>query len=72
VRGARRRQLEQTVAALRTRYGDGVLRRASELDQARSVSHIPTGFKDLDALTGCGGVPQGALTLLRGRTTSGK
>lgn len=72
MRGARRRQLEQTVAALRTRYGDGVLRRASELSSVRSVPHIPTGFGELDALTGCGGVPQGALTLLRGRTTSGK
>ena len=72
VRGARRRQLEQTVAALRARYGDGVLRRASELSSVRSVPHIPTGFGALDALTGCGGVPQGALTLLRGRTTSGK
>jgi hypothetical protein len=49
VRGARRRQLEQTVAALRTRYGDGVLRRASELSSVRSAPHIPTGFGELDA-----------------------
>jgi hypothetical protein len=72
VRGARHQQLEQTVAALRIHYGDGVLRRASELSSVRSVPHIPTGFGQLDALTGCGGIPQGALTLLRGRTTSGK
>ncbi len=38
----------------------------------RTVAHIPTGFAALDAITGCGGVPLGAFTLLSGRSTSGK
>lgn len=69
--GSRRRKLEQTVALLQQQYGDHALRRASEL-HIQAVPHITTGFDELDALTGCGGVPQGWITLLSGRTTSGK
>jgi hypothetical protein len=67
-----RRQLEQTVFALHSRYGEEVLRRASDLDQLRSVSHIPTGFGRLDALTGCSVNAPWGTPLLRGRTTSGE
>jgi hypothetical protein len=66
----RRQQLEHAVAALEERHGAGVLRRANEL--APNVPHLSTGFSTLDALTGCGGVPLGAMTLLSGVSTSGK
>jgi hypothetical protein len=36
------------------------------------MPHVSTGFPQLDAITGCGGAPLGAMTLLSGRTTSGK
>lgn len=63
-------RLEQTVAAVEARYGTGVLRRATEI--ARHVPHVSTGFSSLDMLTGCGGIPLGAMTLLSGISTSGK
>lgn len=68
----KRRNLQQTVDVLRRRYGEGIVRKASELAQRHAVGHIPTGFPELDDLTGCGGIPLNGLTLLSGRTTSGK
>jgi len=68
----RRRRLEQTVARLRRRYGERAVRRAAELERERPPAGIPTGFPELDQRTGCGGIPRGRLTLLSGRTTSGK
>ncbi len=70
--GSRRRKLEQTVASLRRRYGDDIVRRAGEMGQRTLPPHLSTGFPELDRLTGCAGIPQGRLTLLSGRTTSGK
>lgn len=72
VAGSRRRKLEQTVASLRRRYGDDVIRRGGELPSVSLPPHLSTGFPALDELTGCGGIPLGRLTLLTGRTTSGK
>lgn len=66
----RRNKLEQAVAALESRHGAGVLRRANEITP--NVPHVPTGFPTLNTLTGCGGVPLGAMTLLSGISTSGK
>lgn len=66
----RRQTLEHTVAELEAHYGTGVLRRANEI--APTVPHISTGFPALDALTGCGGIPLSAMTLLSGLSTSGK
>ncbi len=37
-----------------------------------SIPHVATGFATLDQMTGCQGIPLGAITLLSGRTTSGK
>lgn len=65
-----RQQLEQAVAALETRHGTGVIRRANEITS--TVPHIATGFATLDTLTGCGGIPLDAMTLLSGVSTSGK
>jgi hypothetical protein len=60
------------VAALQRRYGAHALRPASDLAAPAPPPAITTGFAQLDALTGCQGIPLGALTLLSGRTTSGK
>jgi hypothetical protein len=60
------------MALLQRRYGEQALRRGSDLVRPSRPPSIPTGFAGLDTLTGCGGVPLGALTLLDGRTTSGK
>jgi hypothetical protein len=68
----RRRKLDQTVATVQQRYGPQALRRGVDGVHDRSSPHIATGFAELDARTGCGGVPRGALTLLTGPTTSGK
>lgn len=68
---SKQRRLESAVAAIHQRYGAQALRRGADLGE-RTVPHIPTGFAALDAITGCGGVPLGALTLLSGRSTSGK
>lgn len=67
---SRKQTLDQVVAALETQFGPGVLRRAA--DVPRHVPHLPTGFAALDDLTGCGGLPLGAITLLTGPATSGK
>jgi hypothetical protein len=63
--------LDKAIAALESRHGPRVLQPASRLP-AGPPPHIATGFARLDALTGCGGLPLGAITLLAGRTTSGK
>ncbi len=70
--GEKRQQqkLDVAVAALEARHGAGVLRRAA--DVVPTVPHLSTGFSTLDALTGCGGIPLGAMTLLSGISTSGK
>ena len=67
----RRRRLDNTIAAVQRRHGPTALRRGADA-ASPAVPHIATGFAALDAITGCGGVPLGAITLLSGRTTSGK
>jgi hypothetical protein len=69
---AQRRQqhLEQTMAALEAHYGAGVVRRAAEIRP--QIPHLSTGFSQLDILTGCGGVPLGAMSIFSGHATSGK
>ena len=68
----KQRKLESTAAALHQRYGPQALRKASKLAEQTIPPHISTSFPALDAITGCGGVPLGGITLLSGRTTSGK
>lgn len=69
-RREKQQQLEQAVAALEVRHGAGVLQRATAI--VPNVPHISTGFSSLDALSGCGGIPLGAMSLLEGVYTSGK
>jgi RecA/RadA recombinase len=68
---SRNRTLDSAVAALQRRYGTQAIRRGIERASKPPLA-VSTGFPHLDALTGCNGVPLGALTLLSGRATSGK
>jgi RecA/RadA recombinase len=68
----KRRRLESTLASINLRHGAQALQRGEHAASRPAVPHIATGFPILDAMTGCGGVPLGAITLLSGRTTSGK
>lgn len=68
---SKQRRLEQAVASIQQRYGAQALVRGDGLGE-RACPHIVTGFAALDAITGCGGVPLGAITLVSGRSTSGK
>lgn len=67
----KQRRLESTVAAIQLEHGARALRPAREL-RTTLPPHISTGFPALDAITGCGGLPLGALSLFSGRSTSGK
>lgn len=68
----KQRKLESTAAALHQRYGAQALRKASNLTKQIVPPHISTGFPNLDAITGCQGIPLGDITLISGSTTSGK
>ena len=68
----KRQRLDSAAAAIQQTYGPQALRRGSTLDDTLDIPHISTTFPALDAITGCGGFPAGALTLLTGRSTSGK
>ena len=69
---AKRRRLDNAVATVQQRHGPQALRQGGELARSPIIPHIATGFAALDAMTGCQGFPLGAITLLSGRTTSGK
>ncbi len=68
---SKQRRLDNAVAGIQRRYGPQVLRRGDDLG-GREIPHIVSGFAALDAITGCGGAPLGAITLFSGRSTSGK
>ena len=67
----REKALEQAVAQIKRRFGDGALMRlgdASHLD----VAVIPTGCLALDIALGVGGLPRGRITEVYGPEGSGK
>jgi hypothetical protein len=68
----KQRRLESTVAALQERYGPRAVRPAADLPATERPPAFSTAFAGLDAITGCGGLPLGHLTLLSGPGTSGK
>lgn len=69
----RKQRLQKTITALQDKHGAPVIAAGPSLLQRLLVPpHISTGIACLDALTGCKGIPIGHLTLLTGRTTSGK
>lgn len=63
-----KRKLEKTIAALQRRWGRRVIRRGHS---SRSISAVSTGFPDLDAALGVGGLPRGRMTEIGGVPTSG-
>lgn len=68
----RQRRLQSTLAAIQKQHGVGAVRKGSELTRGVIPPSISTGFQALDAITGCTGLPIGAVTLLSGLITSGK
>jgi hypothetical protein len=67
----KRRILQSTIIAIQQQHGAHSIRRLHDL-AASIPPAISTGFAALDAITGCAGVPRGALTLFCGPATSGK
>ena len=68
----RRQRLDSMAAAMQPRLGPQVVRMDDAWPALPDVPHIATSFPALDAITGCGGVPLGAISLFTGRSTSGK
>ena len=68
---AKARTLENTVATLTKRYGDGVIMRLGQATHMQ-VETIPTGSLSLDIALGVGGVPRGRIVEIYGPESSGK
>jgi hypothetical protein len=68
----RQRKLESTMEALQLRYGPRALQPATLLGAQQHPPALSTGFTALDAITGCNGLPLGHITLISGKSTSGK
>ncbi len=67
----RQKVLDQTVAQIKRRFGDGALMRLGEATHL-NVETIPTGSLALDVALGVGGVPRGRITEVYGPEGSGK
>ena len=68
---AKARQLENTVATLNKRFGDGIIMRLGQATHMQ-VESIPTGSLSLDLALGVGGVPRGRIVEIYGPESSGK
>jgi recombination protein RecA len=68
---ARERSLENTLAALTKRFGEGVIMRLGEAAHLQ-VDVIPTGALALDIALGVGGLPRGRVVEIYGPESSGK
>ena len=67
----RERQLENTLATLTKRFGDGAIMRLGDAFHLQ-VESIPTGALSLDIALGVGGVPRGRVIEIYGPESSGK
>ncbi len=67
----RDRMLENTLASLTKRFGEGVIMRLGEASHLQ-VEAIPTGTLSLDIALGVGGVPRGRVVEIYGPESSGK
>ncbi|MFP4345969.1 MAG: recombinase RecA [Anaerolineales bacterium] len=67
----RQKALNQTVAQIKRRFGEGALMRLGEATHLQ-VETIPTGALALDIALGVGGVPRGRITEVYGPEGSGK
>ncbi len=68
---AKARTLENTVATLNKRFGDGIIMRLGQATHMQ-VASIPTGALSLDIALGVGGVPRGRIVEIYGPESSGK
>ncbi len=69
--GGRDKALEQAVAQIKRRFGDGALMRLGDATHL-AVETVPTGSLALDIALGVGGVPRGRITEIYGPEGSGK
>jgi len=67
----RDRQLENTLANLNKRFGDGVIMRLGDASHLQ-IETIPTGSLSLDIALGVGGIPRGRVIEIYGPESSGK
>jgi len=67
----RDRQLENTLANLNKRFGDGIIMRLGDASHLQ-IETIPTGSLSLDIALGVGGVPRGRVIEIYGPESSGK
>jgi recombination protein RecA len=67
----RDRQLENTLADLSKRFGEGIIMRLGDASHL-NVETIPTGSLSLDIALGVGGVPRGRVIEIYGPESSGK
>jgi recombination protein RecA len=67
----RQKVLDQTVAQIKRRFGDGALMRLGDATHL-NVEIVPTGSLALDVALGVGGVPRGRITEVYGPEGSGK
>lgn len=72
MRDNRKQRLDKAIAGLQGKHGPRIVQTAKELPKTIIPPHIASGFTELDALTGCVGIPLGHISLLTGKTTSGK
>lgn len=68
---AKRKALEQTLAALKKEFGQGAVMMLGD-KSAMQVDAIPTGCLDLDIALGVGGLPRGRIVEIFGPESSGK
>jgi recombination protein RecA len=62
--------LQQIITAIQRRWGTRALRRFGQPTND-AIAALPTGFADLDAALGIGGIPRGRITEFLGTPTSG-
>ena len=67
----REKALEQAVAQIKRRFGEGALMRLGDASHL-NVETVPTGCLALDIALGVGGVPRGRITEIYGPEGSGK
>ncbi len=67
----REKALEQAVAQIKRRFGDGALMRLGDATHL-NVETVPTGSLALDIALGVGGIPRGRITEIYGPEGSGK
>jgi len=69
--GGERKQLEEAIAEIQQRFGDGAIMTLKDA-KPTSIEVIPTGSISLDLALGIGGVPRGRVVEIYGPEMSGK